>query len=96
MPSAETKQSYPNCRKYDISKAKVRGTGDISSVFSSFENADTVGLPQEYAEVKKNLVKNKEAITASWHRLKKALADGIQEIKEVGPEITPKTSVSQN
>ena len=95
MPSAETKQSYPNCRKYDISKAKVRGTGDISSVFSSFENADTVGLPQEYAEVKKNLVKNKEAITASWHRLKKALADGIQEIKEVGLEIIPKVLFSE-
>ncbi|CUM49389.1 unnamed protein product, partial [Debaryomyces fabryi] len=91
MPSlqSETKYNCPKYRVYDISKAKVRGTGDISSVFTSFENSGKVGLPQEYAEVKKNLIKNKEALTASWYRLKTALADGIKEIKEAGPEIIP-------
>ncbi|MDN6194683.1 MAG: DUF1479 domain-containing protein, partial [Alkalibacterium sp.] len=91
----ETNQDYPNFRTCDISKAKVRNTGDISSVFSSFGNVEAEGLPQEYADIKKNLVKNEEALTASWHRLKKALADGINEIKEVGPEIIPKLQYSE-
>lgn len=92
MPSVQSEKKYecPKYREYDISKAKVRGTGDISSVFTSFENSGTVGLSQEYAEVKKNLIKNREALTESWHRLKKALADGIREIKEIGPDIIPK------
>lgn len=92
MPSVQSEKKYecPKYREYDISKAKVRGTGDISSVFTSFEDSGTVGLSEEYAEVKRNLIKNREALTASWHRLKKALADGIKEIKEIGPDIIPK------
>jgi len=34
-------------------------------------------------------VNNKDELTASWRRLKRALADGIEEIKQTGPDIIP-------
>lgn len=83
------KQNIPKFRQYDLSKAKVRDTGDISSVFTSLGKDELFLLPQKYAEIKRNLVNNKDELTASWRRLKRALADGIEEIKQTGPDIIP-------
>lgn len=96
MPSIqEQRKNYPQYRVCDISKAKVRGTGDISSVFTSFENSGTSKLPNEYADLKKKLIKNEAALTASWHRVKKALAEGIEQIKQNGSGIIPQVQFSE-
>lgn len=64
MPTAqnETKQNKTQYRQCDISKAKARGEGDISSVFSSFGNGGNSALPEKYAEIKKNLIENKDEL----------------------------------
>jgi hypothetical protein len=43
-------------------QAKARGEGDISSVFSSFGNGGNSALPEKYAEIKKNLIENKDEL----------------------------------
>lgn len=60
MPTAqnETKQNKTQYRQCDIS----RGEGDISSVFSSFGNGGNSALPEKYAEIKKNLIENKDEL----------------------------------
>lgn len=90
-----TAQSKPQYRECDISKAKAKATGDISSVFSSFENNNFVELPKKYAELEETLMKNPEALKSSWIRLKKALSEGIKEIDENKSDIIPKAEFSK-
>lgn len=75
-------------RTCDLSKAKVRPDGDISSVFDSFTKT-AKGLDKSYAEVKKSLITKPDAVRESWIRLKKELAEGIAEIKMRGSNAIP-------
>lgn len=93
MPSSTTERlgiEQTSFRKFDISKAKIRGEGDISSVFASFDSTGLADrLPSVYAEIKKSLVKNPQQLKDSWIRLKKALSEGIEEIKRNQESIVP-------
>lgn len=53
------KRNIPKFRQYDLFKAKVRDTGDISSVFTSLGKDELFVLPQKYAEIKRNLVRTR-------------------------------------
>lgn len=81
-------------RTYDISNAKVRPAGDISSVFDSLSKSSK-GLNDSYGEIKKQLIKDPVALKESWLRVKKALAAGIAEIKEKGSDIIPTISFAE-
>lgn len=72
----------------DVSAAKARAAGDISSAFGSFTKSNP-NLDKIYTEIKKSLVKDPVALQESWVRLKKALSAGIDEIKEKGNAIIP-------
>lgn len=83
MPAATTQ-----FRPCDLSKAKVRPDGDISSVFESFTQTAKV-LDDSYAQLKKSIIKDPVAVKESWLRLKKDLAAGIAEIKKLGSQAIP-------
>ena len=91
--SVENSQSNPSFRVYDINKSKVKGAGDISSAFSTFGNSVIKGLPEVYAQIKKDLVCNPEELTASWLRLKSSLREEIKEIKELGHNGIPSVEI---
>lgn len=82
-------------RRMDLSKAKVRLSGDISSVFTSFSGEQEHLNEQKFAQLKKELVKDPQALKESWKRLKLALSKGIEEIKAKGPSIVPSIDFSK-
>lgn len=73
----------------DVSSAKVRASGDISSVFTSLENGQVKKLPQIYADIKKAYVQDAEKLKISWIEVKQKLAERIEEISQKGPDIIP-------
>lgn len=75
-------------RLCDLSTAKTRPDGDISSVFESFTQS-TKSLDDSFAQAKKKLLKDPVAVKESWLRLKKDLATGIAEIKKLGTQAIP-------
>lgn len=67
----------------DISKAKSRRRGNISSVFNTLGGDIQLSrLPEKYASIKKSLIKDPEALKESWLRLKRVLKEAIEEIEE--------------
>lgn len=77
-------------KRPDLSKIEVREGSDISSTFSSLlpvENADV--YPPRFIDLKKTLIKNPEAVQASWLRLKKSLKEKIDMVEKEGPSIVP-------
>jgi hypothetical protein len=92
--SVENSQSNPSFRVHDINKSKVKGAGDISSAFATFGNSVIKGLPEVYAQIKKDLMCNPEEFTASWLRLKSTLREEIKEIKELGHNAIPSVEIS--
>lgn len=72
----------------DVSTAKARAAGDISTAFDSVWDKNNK-LDDSYIEIKKKLVKDPSALKESWVRLKKALAEGIEEIKRKGNAVIP-------
>lgn len=91
---SSTLASLPNLTVCDVSAAKVRMAGDISSAFGSFADGNDE-LDATYIQIKKNLIKNPEAVKESWLRLKTALAAGIEEIKQKGSSIIPEIPFSE-
>lgn len=81
-------------RPCDLSKAKVRPDGDISSVFDSFTQS-AKGLDDSFAQVKKALIKDPVAVKESWLRLKEDLAAGIAEIRNLGSGAIPQIDFAE-
>lgn len=64
--------------------------GDISSVFASLSGAAPTPLPQRFATIKSNLIRDNEpALIASWTRLLSSLRSEIEQISTVGSDIIP-------
>lgn len=77
-------------KRPDLSKIEAREGSDISSTFPSLlpvENADV--YPQRFIDLKKKLIKNPEAVQASWLRLKKSLKEKIDIVEKEGPSTVP-------
>lgn len=89
-----TSISFPKLTFCDISNGKPRAAGDISSAFKSSTKQDD-GLDESYVQIKKNLIKDPQALKDSWIRLKLALEDGIKEIKARGSEVIPTVQFSE-
>lgn len=78
----------------DVSTAKARAAGDISSAFDQ-SGSKNEQLDNSYIKIKQNLIKDPSALKDSWVRLKKALAEGIEEIKRKGNEVIPLVSFNE-
>ena len=78
----------------DLSQARVRPDGDISSVFDSFTQTSKP-LDGRFSDIKKALVRDPDSLKESWIRVKKALKDGIQEIKELGEGAIPQLNFEE-
>lgn len=64
--------------------------GDISSVFRSLSGGDSAEtLPQRFADVKHELIKDKYALQDSWNRLLVRLKDETEYIKSQGSKCVP-------
>lgn len=86
--------SLGSLRRFDLSQAKVRQSGDISSVFTSFSGEQEKLNEEQLKALKQSLVKDPQALKESWIRLKKSLAKEIEEIKTKGPSIIPSVEFS--
>lgn len=84
----------PELRIYDLNLSKPKGSGDISSAFASFGDSEVTSLPEKYSKIKKDLVKDADALTASWVRLKRALHEEVEKIKIHGTETIPSIEFS--
>lgn len=72
-----------------------RKDGDISSVFRSLSGSDaTEQLPQRFADVKRKLVKDKDALHQSWNRLLIRLREETEEIRARGSTCLPEIDFS--
>lgn len=78
----------------DLSQARVRPDGDISSVFDSFTQTSKL-LDGRFSDIKKAIVRDPDSLKESWIRVKKALKDGIQEIKELGEGAIPQLNFEE-
>ncbi|KAH8684214.1 hypothetical protein BGZ60DRAFT_397031 [Tricladium varicosporioides] len=64
--------------------------GDISSVFVSLSGEAPPPLPSRFSRIKNDLVAgHEEKLTASWHRLLKALEDEVEIISGRGSSVIP-------
>lgn len=88
-------QTLPMFRHFDLTKAKKKPEGDISSVFKSLKNSGSENLPEFYSSVKKNLVENPTELTKSWIRLKGKLSEEIKKIKDAGASSISSIDFSQ-
>jgi hypothetical protein len=68
--------------------------GDISSVFRSLSGGDEEALPQRFADVKRSLVHDKDALHASWVRLLRRLKDETEVVKAEGSACIPNIEFS--
>lgn len=91
ISSVSTKPALSVC---DVTVAKAKAAGDISSAFESFSGSNQE-LDETYIEIKKNLIRNPEAVKDSWLRLKAVLKKGIEEIKAKGSDIIPSVEFSE-
>lgn len=67
-----------------------KNEGDISSVFRSLSGSDeTEKLPQRFADVKRGLVRDRNALHSSWNRLLARLNDETQIVKSQGSSCIP-------
>ncbi|KAI9150758.1 DUF1479-domain-containing [Paramyrothecium foliicola] len=66
-----------------------RKEGDISSFFRSLSGDDDASLPPRFADVKRSLIKDKNALHASWGRLLKQLRHETEVIKARGSTVIP-------
>lgn len=81
-------------RIYDISQSTPKGSGDISTAFASFGDSEVTKLPEMYAQIKKDLIKDPKALTASWLRLKRSLREEVEKIKSLGSRTIPSIEFS--
>lgn len=71
-------------------EATPKDEGDISSVFRSLSGSDeSEKLPQRFADVKRGLVKDREALHASWDRLLRRLKQETEIVKSQGSSCIP-------
>lgn len=70
--------------------------GDISSVFRSLSGGDeSEQLPQRFADVKRRLVQDKDALHASWNRLLIRLRDETEHVKSQGSSCIPEIDFNE-
>lgn len=86
--------TFSNLTVCDVGAAKVRMAGDISSAFGLFATNNDE-LDATYIQIKKDLIKDPEAVKQSWLRLKSALSKGIEEIKQKGSSVIPEIPFSE-
>jgi hypothetical protein len=70
-------------------QAVKKEEGDISSVFRSLSGGNDEALPARFADAKRSLVKDKDALQASWNRLLRRLRDETEVIKAQGLACIP-------
>lgn len=93
----ETKESQVNLnsfKRYDPWKAKIKESGDISSVFNTF-TSENYELLKEYTDIKKGLIRDEKELRESWIRLKESLREEIKSIQNKGSSIIPSIDYSQ-
>ncbi|EEU39299.1 uncharacterized protein NECHADRAFT_94732 [Fusarium vanettenii 77-13-4] len=71
------------------SQTTSKKEGDISSVFRSLSGGDDEPLPPRFAEVKRSLAQNKDALHASWSRLLTQLREETEIVKAEGSACIP-------
>ncbi|KAI0020058.1 hypothetical protein F4780DRAFT_386456 [Xylariomycetidae sp. FL0641] len=88
---ARLRSQGPRCQRlYATTQEPIsREEGDISSVFRSLSGGGDETLPQRFADVKRELARDKPALHASWNRLLKRLRGEVAEIKSKGSDIIP-------
>lgn len=71
-------------------EAASKDEGDISSVFRSLSGSDeSEKLPQRFADVKRGLVKDRDALHTSWNRLLGCLKQETETVKSQGSDCIP-------
>lgn len=91
-PVLKLRSSY---KRPDLDGIHARNGADISSGFASFQDGFTNVLPPQYAEIKRRLAKNPEAVKESWFRLKKRLAERIEQLEAQGNSFIPSVPYSE-
>lgn len=87
--SARTALSFLQ-RRTATSEAAPKDEGDISSVFRSLSGSDeSEKLPQRFADIKRGLVTDRDALHASWDRLLRRLKHETETVKLQGSACIP-------